>query len=175
MLSMTIHCGRCDQDLNPEAFTPSQAARKGPWCKACLGQYRRDVRDGKVVPKRRSNDACLGCGKSLAGRRPNVLYCNETCRTRRFVKERPQYTPDRYLRRTYKLSREQWEDLLDAQGGRCAICRTAEADPWHVDHCHETGAIRGILCGPCNIGLGRFSDDVDRMQSAIAYLVRNRE
>jgi hypothetical protein len=41
---------------------------------------------------------------------------------------------------------------------------------WHIDHDHETGALRGVLCGACNIGLGHFGDDIARMTLAIEYL-----
>jgi hypothetical protein len=53
-------------------------------------------------------------------------------------------------------------------GGVCAIC--GRADPEHVDHSHETGAVRGILCFNCNGGLGQFRDSIDALHAAAAYL-----
>lgn len=71
-----------------------------------------------------------------------------------------------------------------AQGGRCAICRTPVANileydgdarlSTHVDHCHTTGAVRGILCRDCNTGLGGFRDDPERLRAAMAYLETSR-
>ncbi|MGD9749781.1 MAG: endonuclease VII domain-containing protein [Acidimicrobiia bacterium] len=76
---------------------------------------------------------------------------------------------------TYGLTREEL-NLLLAQHDVCAICGTAawgKKGP-QVDHCHATGAVRGVLCTSCNNGLGRFKDDPERLESAAAYLRRSR-
>ncbi len=80
----------------------------------------------------------------------------------------------RHLKRVYGITPEDYLALLDSQQGRCAICRdefkeTVDKVP-HVDHCHTTGAVRGILCFTCNTALGKFRDDVDLLKSAIKYL-----
>lgn len=78
------------------------------------------------------------------------------------------------LKSRYGLSLGQWDEMVIAHGGRCAICDKPSPDI-HVDHCHRTGAIRGLLCPPCNKGLGHFKDDVDRIMSAVAYLLTDSE
>lgn len=66
--------------------------------------------------------------------------------------------------------------MLKEQGGCCAICgtnrseRAGEPINFSVDHCHTTGAIRGLLCNMCNRGLGFFGDNLEGIKKAVAYL-----
>jgi hypothetical protein len=73
-----------------------------------------------------------------------------------------------HLRRTFGLGLFEFDALLTSQGGLCAICRKAPVK--HLDHNHETGAVCGGLCGPCNMGLGQFRDDPARLMAAARYL-----
>ena len=64
-------------------------------------------------------------------------------------------------------------ELHARQGGKCAICGTQYVlglKRLALDHCHETGRIRGLLCGSCNRGLGLFRDNPERLRKAIEYL-----
>jgi hypothetical protein len=77
-----------------------------------------------------------------------------------------------YLKRKYGITPERYDELLAEQGGVCAICgREPRPDiSLHVDHDHETGAIRGLLCFCCNNALGDFEDDYERLAAAVRYL-----
>lgn len=109
---------------------------------------------------------CLCCGElftvkpKLAGKQ---YYCAVECRRL-------------YSRlRRYGLSYRQYQDLLEKQGGACALCRGAwkgwaTKEGPHVDHCHTTGRVRGLLCGDCNTAIGRFGDDPVLLRAAAAYL-----
>ena len=79
-----------------------------------------------------------------------------------------------YLKRKYGLTLEDYDRMLEAQDGGCAICgRPPRPDiSLHVDHDHETGRIRGLLCFPCNNTLGDFEDDPARLYAAADYLTR---
>lgn len=62
--------------------------------------------------------------------------------------------------------------LMTEQSGQCAVCKTAgtATQPLFVDHDHSDGIVRGLLCNPCNTGLGFFRDNIESLASAIEYL-----
>lgn len=63
--------------------------------------------------------------------------------------------------------------MLDEQGGKCLICGATESFGSHrlaVDHCHDTGLIRGLLCKACNVGIGNLRHDIHYLANAIKYL-----
>lgn len=72
------------------------------------------------------------------------------------------------LRSKYGLSEQQYHEMLIAQDGLCGACYAEPAT--HVDHDHETGAVRGLLCSPCNLALGLFHEDIERLEGAVLYL-----
>ncbi len=72
----------------------------------------------------------------------------------------------------YGLSAAEVEAMLEAQGGVCAICRTAPAV--HVDHDHATGKVRGMLCFNCNAALGHLRDDPMLFRRGLRYLAASR-
>lgn len=129
-------------------------------------QQRLDAKAGRT---------CLNCDAALDGRRSTAIFCSKTCKdaervaTGRSAEASLRY----YFSRRYGLTPEQVEAMA-AEG--CGICGTTE---WtgrhrrpHVDHCHETGAIRGILCHGCNVSIGHFRDDIELLRAAIVYLER---
>ena len=77
-----------------------------------------------------------------------------------------------HLKRKFGISPEQYEEMLKAQRGGCAICgRVPEAGKtFHVDHDHDTGAVRGLLCQPCNHALGLFQESSLVVDRARTYL-----
>lgn len=73
------------------------------------------------------------------------------------------------LKTRYNLTLNEVEEMKAAQHNLCAIC-LKEPNNWHIDHDHLTNKVRGLLCGPCNMALGLFKDNIDNMQKAIEYL-----
>lgn len=74
-----------------------------------------------------------------------------------------------HLKARYGITGAEWKELFDLQGGECAICKE-HTETFHVDHCHETGKVRGLLCRACNIGLGHFRDNIVLLRQAAEYL-----
>lgn len=81
------------------------------------------------------------------------------------------------LRRAYGLEPAEYVSMLQRQGGVCLICGTDQpgAKSFCVDHDHATGVVRGLLCNDCNVGLGFFRDNPDRLVSAAAYLLSQQD
>jgi hypothetical protein len=68
------------------------------------------------------------------------------------------------------ITRQQYELLLKNHDGHCDICGIAPDRTLHLDHCHVTGRVRGLLCGGCNMGIGSLRADVQVLKSAIKYI-----
>ena len=88
---------------------------------------------------------------------------------KRYKDARKQYDKDRHIQTKFGLSPEQYDELWEHQGGRCAICAKELKDPV-IDHNHETGQVRGLLCRTCNTGIGMLQDSVRLLTDAISYL-----
>ena len=93
--------------------------------------------------------------------------------------KRRKYSPERKrekdLRTKYGITITEYNDMLVRQEHRCAICGTSDTkfshgNRFHVDHCHDTGKVRGLLCGRCNVALGHIGDNISTLQSMIDYL-----
>lgn len=105
--------------------------------------------------------------------RPECRECDNKQRQdrKRREKERdPDAWRDKYLRKTYSISLEEYNEMLQKQNGLCWIC--GESSDLVVDHDHESGKVRGLLCNLCNTSLGGFKDNIVSLEKAIAYLIK---
>lgn len=150
-------CSRCHTPKPRSEFFPlygKQLAAAGPahdglkaWCKKCHGRVNNEYKQN-----------------------------NPEARKRYIVARRVQS-----LRSKFGMTPEQYFVMLEAQGGGCAICGAMEGrrlkklskTPFHfiVDHDHETGANRGLLCDSCNRGIGLLKDSPSVLQAARDYLI----
>jgi len=133
----------------------------GTPCKKC-GSFEKYV----------SSMGCVPC--NIERNRPKLLVLIET---RKIKTYNPEKRHRNKLRYGYKLSVLQYNLMLAEQNGRCAICGTVKCDTgrrFAVDHDHETGTIRGLLCRACNQGLGQFKDNPELLSKAFEYLKRRR-
>lgn len=120
---------------------------------------------------------CRECGirKSSSAFSPSyaaadgLLDCCKQCNSRDVTKSNKQ--------RKYGMDESAIIRFIAEQGGSCAICRVTivygeRKNNFHIDHDHATGAVRGILCPTCNVGLGKLNDDPEVVGAAILYLRR---
>ena len=94
-----------------------------------------------------------------------------------YAKEHSERNPESKRNAVYKneygITIEDYNKMFEKQNGKCAICKKHQSEfkkRLAIDHCHKEGHVRGLLCQPCNAGLGCFKDSVDNMLSAIMYL-----
>lgn len=103
------------------------------------------------------------------------ICCAES--QRKWHKNNPDKVRAGKIKYNFGISRLDYEALHKKQGGVCAICskpetaiRNGKLKELAIDHCHQTGQVRGLLCQRCNTALGQFSDDISTLESAINYL-----
>lgn len=127
--------------------------------------------------------ACKDCGKQIPAAPPRKRRKSrcETCqatadelRATRHQRLTSDEARAKWLR-TYGITPDDYNQLVEGQAGRCAVCWRVPDGPLHVDHDHTTGKVRELLCGPCNRMLGLAHEDPAVLRSAIAYLQRHND
>lgn len=155
-------CTRCGMSLPLSEFTKrGDSEQLRSHCKTCRGRYAKAY---KVENPERAQEIQRAAQQRHYAN--NTEYYLQKSRRQRFD--------------NYGITQDEYEAMLDAQGGVCAICAEPERAKHQnglprslaVDHDHVTGAVRGLLCTNCNQALGKFKDDPARIQKAIDYLRR---
>lgn len=119
---------------------------------------------------------CRHCGADISHKQKNAIYCDRVCKARGTAAQNPkraeQWRRNRIMK-AYGIKQDDYNYMLVMQSDRCAICLTDEKPGrgyWHIDHDHETGKVRGLLCNSCNRGMGLLGDDPLNLASATKYL-----
>ena len=103
--------------------------------------------------------------------RNSAHYLEAARQYRREHPASPAKRRDQMLRSKFGLTLEDYGRMFETQDGVCAICgKPPKTKSLNVDHNHETGVIRGLLCGGCNSFLGRVQDDPDKLITAAGYV-----
>ena len=95
-----------------------------------------------------------------------LVCCKEKSKQQRL--RDPQCSRRSHLRRRYGLTTDQFTEMLEAQEYKCAICH--DETFLCIDHDHKTGEVRGLLCHPCNLAIGKLKDSIPNLENAIRYL-----
>lgn len=97
---------------------------------------------------------------------------------KRFKRNNPLYNVEKHLKGSYGISIEDYNFLLQQQQFKCQCCgiesEKAQRGKLFVDHCHNSGKIRGLLCQQCNTALGMVKDNVETLYKLATYLLNNK-
>lgn len=136
-------------------------------CKTCRRERMRLKRKDNVrVGRGINNSSKTHCKKGHEFTEANT----GNWKNKRVCKACAKLNADWQRLRKYGLDKDSYEELLKKQKNQCVICEREFTVTPHIDHDHETGKVRGLLCYPCNSGLGQFEDDIGRLKRAIKYL-----
>ena len=121
------------------------------------------------------NKNCDWCRESYEATHHSRRYCSDACRQSAWRSRN--MTPETYrradLKKNYGITPEDYDEMLEAQSGVCAICEQncGSGRRLAVDHNHATGAVRGLLCTKCNTSLGNANDDPQILIAMAMYLI----
>lgn len=135
-------CSGCKKELNQEDFSAYAWNHRHPYCKAC-----RSIANYKSKVRNKDTYEQYRIKAAESSRRS-------------------------YLKKTWGMSLEEFNELRDSQHGLCAICKI-NADILHIDHNHKTGKIRSLLCNNCNRGIGHLKESPAILNAAIEYLIQH--
>lgn len=141
--------------------------------------------DSKICSKcgeKKSLSEFNRAAKGAAGRRRDCKQCTAAYDRERYEAAMRRDTMgftrkyrEKELQKRYKIGVDDYDAMLELQGDRCGICGVAETGRtdrinFDVDHSHETGKVRGLLCNRCNRGLAYFGDNPEALRAAARYL-----
>ena len=163
MLPHAKRCNKCGvmqlaQEYGRDQYRPDG---RSDCCKACKRIYNRQYYAN-------NREKCKEGNRKW--RENNPGGCNESRRLWRHKNRvRLKEESRRYnIYYNHGITEEEYDNLMKSAGGMCSICQKNAAE--HLDHCHDSGNIRGPLCARCNQGLGSFYDDPVVLDKAAAYL-----
>lgn len=178
---------------NRDEFHKDKSRRDGlaGACKTCRTKYLKEYRQRPEIIKKareyRQRPENIQKTRAYRQKPENIRKVREydkrpeNIRRAREYRQRPENIKkdrERQYIRKYGLTIDQYDQLFDLQGGRCAICESEDPGSkghFHVDHNHHTGKIRGLLCNSCNLLLGLSKDNVETLISAARYLERQND
>lgn len=188
MEDRTKVCNICRVAKPLDAFPRRRGVKdgRGPYCSPCRKiKYGDPIRASKahIQPPESGQQTCRVCRetKDLSefhwqrdkGRHAYICKSCRSAREKAAHAANPERRRANVIRIKYGMSLADYDDLLARQGGGCAMCGATtnpDGPSLAVDHCHATGAVRGILCGPCNKGIGLLKDDPALLARGVEYL-----
>lgn len=154
---LSKNCAGCDKKAIYDAVN------KKSICRQCVVDSR------KMTPEQKKEKQ----KKYVSEYRKNNI---EKIREYDKLRRTPEKNRRNNLKHNFNITLEDYNNLLESQNGKCAICWKDKSDfgkSLAIDHCHKTNVIRGILCFHCNSAIGKFKDDCGLLKRAIEYLQKH--
>lgn len=177
-------CRACEKSKSVLEFHKKQEYpdKRYPRCKDCVKNKKYLPEKTCIVDNQKKCSKCekvkdISCFDKRVNRKSGIQSMCKTCRNS-YPKNSDSKKMRNYdLLKTYGITTEDFENLLTLQNNCCAICgvnqdtlKTSKKKYLCVDHCHNTGKIRGLLCDKCNRGVGLLGDNVNTLIKAVEYL-----
>lgn len=131
----------------------------------------------KTVTGKYRDGACRACRKQKGKRdyknNKEIILASQKDLHKRRLKDNPDYWKHRGLMARYAMTQEDYEKWFHKQNGQCALCYKPpkQGQRLHIDHCHKTGIVRGLLCLTCNAGIGQMDDNPELLKRAAEYII----
>lgn len=160
-------CSKCGIEKSSKDFCSHKTTKNklSSWCKEC----RKKAEQSLPYKERRKE-------YNKNNREKILNYQKEYYKNHK--EKLSQKEKERKLKKYYNISFKEKQERLKNQNNKCALCEEnfdfIKKNSIHIDHCHKTNIVRGILCNNCNSGLGRFKDNIELLEKAILYLKKYR-
>lgn len=156
-------CTKCGKEKPISEFAKDKRSGDGYtyWCKECRNEHNRKYLKENPEKAKEHNDKWKERRKEYYKRPENAIKLRNS-----------------HLKRNFNITVEEYNQMFKEQNGVCAICGSPEVSDRNfnlcIDHDHETGKIRGLLCNKCNRGLGYFLDNPKILENALKYLLKHK-
>lgn len=160
-------CAECGKTFSPNGPVSKTC---GAECKA--NRNRRNERIRYVPVSSKKIRTCVSCSNEFEATTKKHVACSKDCRILYRSSDRARSKRSNHMIKTYGITIEDYDAQLNKQSWVCALCgrKCSWQDNLSVDHCHKSGANRGLLCSKCNKGLGLFEDNIEVLKLAVNYL-----
>ena len=163
-------CTKCKEEKDLDSFHKHLKGKDGltSSCKSCIKEYNIKYYQANSEKIAASNKEYYQANpEKIAARNKEYYQANKAS-----IEETKR---DWYYKKNYGISLDDYNLMLEEQDNCCAICKKHSSENstvLHVDHCHETGEVRGLLCYKCNSVLGYAKDDIQTLLTAVDYLLK---
>ena len=166
---MTKTCTKCNEPKELDEFASAHSTKDGLncRCKSCISAYQKEYRE-------KNREHRLETGREYYQENKEKLIAGQSERAKAQREADPlAYSIKAWKQQGINCTRAEDNQMYNDQEGCCAICKTHQSElkkTLHVDHDHENGALRGLLCRKCNLALGWVGDDLEGVMRFVNYL-----